>query len=425
MYSEYRYSLDRRAGKKKSICPQCHRRSLTLYVDNETGEPLSEYYKVGRCDHESHCCYHYTPREYFRDHPEAQQPNWRSDMPYWLKKRTQGCRADFSCYDENDLTPAYDSDSADFDTIPTDIIEKQMRHALDDLDSCDLLAYLASVFGASVVKRVVRDYKVGRMKTGEVIFPQIDIFERVRTAKVMKYDRLTGHRVKDTGHDANWLHCNRTLIRQGRISNSKDNPYRLNQCLFGEHLLRLRPNDIVIIVESEKTALVGSCSIPECVWLATGGINNLKPEKAESMRGRKVLVYPDVDAMDKWQEKVSIIAMSGIDIRISHLLQDTATESEREAKIDIADRLLDYYERRGGGVRQELLERPKTMMAASVGRAETHLDSQNGKVSDMDCETLRTIKRYVSEENQAEVIALVRDFGLSACSLEAVAEPDG
>ena len=64
------FSLQRYAGiSSRHTCPACGgKRCFTLYVD-ESGEPLSEI--VGRCDHESSCGYHYKPKDYFRDHPEA------------------------------------------------------------------------------------------------------------------------------------------------------------------------------------------------------------------------------------------------------------------------------------------------------------------------------------------------------------------
>ena len=63
------YNLQRYAGpSSRHTCPACGRpRCFTLYVDPD-GNPLHE--TVGRCDHESSCGYHRTPRQYFHDHPE-------------------------------------------------------------------------------------------------------------------------------------------------------------------------------------------------------------------------------------------------------------------------------------------------------------------------------------------------------------------
>lgn len=72
------WSLEKYTGQKsRHTCPACERkRCFTLYV-NEDGESLNP--AVGRCDHEFACGYHYTPAQYFADHPEASD-NWRQNF---------------------------------------------------------------------------------------------------------------------------------------------------------------------------------------------------------------------------------------------------------------------------------------------------------------------------------------------------------
>ena len=62
------YRLEKYHGTaSRHRCPHCNRpRCFTLYVDAQ-GRPLHP--TVGRCDHESSCAYHYTPRQFFADHP--------------------------------------------------------------------------------------------------------------------------------------------------------------------------------------------------------------------------------------------------------------------------------------------------------------------------------------------------------------------
>ena len=61
------YNLQKYKGTaSRHTCPNCGRkRCFTLYVD-ENGIPLDE--TVGRCDHESSCGYHYSPKQYYHDH---------------------------------------------------------------------------------------------------------------------------------------------------------------------------------------------------------------------------------------------------------------------------------------------------------------------------------------------------------------------
>jgi hypothetical protein len=69
------------------------------------------------------------------------------------------------------------------------------------------------------------------------------------------------HRVKGPQAFVSWAH-----------SELKLHDFRLKQCLFGEHLLK-NSSSPVMLVESEKTAVVMSHFIPDYIWLATGGKN--------------------------------------------------------------------------------------------------------------------------------------------------------
>lgn len=75
--NRHSYSLQKYAGtQSRHTCPNCGgKRCFTRYID-EDGNYLSD--EVGRCDHESACGYHYTPSDYFRDHPDAKPGHdWR------------------------------------------------------------------------------------------------------------------------------------------------------------------------------------------------------------------------------------------------------------------------------------------------------------------------------------------------------------
>ncbi len=74
----------------------------------------------------------------------------------------------------------------------------------------------------------------------------------------------------------------------------KDNGF--GQCLYGEHLLDKATFNIpVILVESEKTALISSYCMPSKLWLATGGANGLTEDKARVLKGRNVFILVDSD----------------------------------------------------------------------------------------------------------------------------------
>ncbi len=61
---------------------------------------------------------------------------------------------------------------------------------------------------------------------------------------------------------------------------------------FGEHLLKTHPDKVVVLVESEKSAVIGSAIFPDYVWLATGGKSQMREEKLRVLSGRTVLLFP-------------------------------------------------------------------------------------------------------------------------------------
>lgn len=146
----------------------------------------------------------------------------------------------------------------------------------------------------------------------------------------MKYDKDTGHRIKDTG-GINWVHS--ILKKRGSLPDG----WELSQCLFGEHLLKSHPAKIVALVESEKSALILAGLYPEYVWLATGGKSQLSSDKLSVLRDRKVIILPDVDGFEAWSLKAKELECIGCRVFVSNLLEWNATNEERNNKIDLAD----------------------------------------------------------------------------------------
>ena len=178
----------------------------------------------------------------------------------------------------------------------------------------------------------------GTLNGGNSFFLQLDTAGQCRTGKIMHYNPSTGKRIKDETIPGriNWLHT--TLKRRHQLP--KD--WQLTQCLFGEHLLPQHPDKTVALVESEKTAIICAALMPQYLWLATGGKSGLTSERLSSLKGRKIIVFPDIDAFKDWQQK--IFTFPHLDIRISRLLEDNATPADRAAHIDLADWLLRFLE---------------------------------------------------------------------------------
>jgi len=103
-------------------------------------------------------------------------------------------------------------------------------------------------------------------------------------------------------------------------------------CLFGEHLLRAG-NVIICLVESEKTAVLGSYFYPQFDWLATGGSNGLTVEKVQLLKDREVYYLADNDKAGKENSSIKKLETYGIKYKIVQFEQ--AKESE-----DLADLII-------------------------------------------------------------------------------------
>lgn len=148
----------------------------------------------------------------------------------------------------------------------------------------------------------------------------------------MGYDAKTGHRIKQPFNQVSWVHSVRKMP-----------DFHMKQCLFGEHLLADTSSlaRTIGIVESEKTALIAALFIPDLVWLASGGMHgSFNSEAMQVLRGHDVVLFPDLKATDEWWRKVKMLQSICKSATCSNLLEEMATDEQREAGLNIADFLL-------------------------------------------------------------------------------------
>jgi hypothetical protein len=306
MINDYKYHLagrnDSSEARRKRICSNCGRKTFVVYIDRDSGQPLHE--TVGKCDRADKCAHHYTPKQYFADNNI--HCDKRSNCP------PPGSYAHQSPQKPQPAKPVSFIDNATF------------SKSLAGYENNTLINGLCRIAGKEKTMAAVRMYGVGTTKSGATIFWQLDVDNNVRTGKVIQYNPDL-HRNKDK--PPSWAHKALKLP-----------DFHLQQCLFGEHLLRGN-NKPVVIVESEKSAVIGSIYYPAYVWLATGGCGNLSAERCEPLRGRKVILYPDAGMYNKWKEKAALLSTI-CDVSVSDLIERQATEGERKDGLDIADFLL-------------------------------------------------------------------------------------
>jgi hypothetical protein len=308
----FKYTLERYKGSySRHTCPQCGAKGeFVRYVDSETGEPLAD--DVGRCNRESKCGYHQKPQDYFT-------------VNGYLKKKSKIVKPNFA---QRLASVVQKQSPKPFDCISPDVF----LSTIGNYEQNAFVQWLLSEFEAENVKEVIERYFIGTASNGRSVFWQIDDKRRIRTGKIIAYDKSTGKRRKDT--KPSFVHA--------ELKHSKVLPenFELNQCLFGEHLLQLEPEKPVAIVEAEKTAIISSIFFPELVWLATGGKQQLTPDKLKSVIRHRIILFPDADAWECWAEKAQELQKAGLNVQVSDLIEESAKTDEKYEGLDIADYLL-------------------------------------------------------------------------------------
>lgn len=301
--SDYRYILEKYNGMKTRYrCPNCNKQGVfTRYIDTHTNEHLS--HEVGICSRLIKCGYHYTPKQYFEDNNISKPVNTR-----------------------NFKTPLINKPQPKTSYISN----AEMKKSLNSNKANYFIDFLSNHWNREVAIYLVNKYNIGTSIhwEGATIFWQVDIKGRVRSGKIMLYDASNCKRVKKPYNHINWVH---------KVFKKQD--FNLKQCYFGEHLLNKDIDKPVAIVESEKTAIIASVYLPEFTWLACGSVNNLNKEKTKVLKGRNVVLFPDLKCFDLWNNKIPQLSNLAT-FRVSNLLEEQATLKEREQGLDLADYLL-------------------------------------------------------------------------------------
>ncbi len=302
----YKFILEPYKGAgTRYACPQCKDpRSFVRYIHSETGETISP--EVGICNHKSKCQYNYTPKQFFQDHPNKPsksnflKPNNKS---YKKPQKVQVTYISKEIFDQS-------------------LTRYEMNH---------FVSFLTHKFGQEQTKKVIDKFYIGTSKhwSGSTVFWQIDQSGQIRTGKIMLYNPGTGKRIKEPFNHITWAHKALKLLN-----------FNLQQCLFGEH--QLKHTDLpVAVVESEKTAIICSLYLPQYTWLACGSSNNLSLEKCQALKGKKIILFPDLKVYDNWLIKSNELKKLG-PIKVSDLLEINSNKTDWEKGLDLADYLLKF-----------------------------------------------------------------------------------
>lgn len=198
----YRFHLEKYHRGSKKACPECKRKAcFTRYID-ESGE-IDFPPHVGKCDHEHSCGYHYTPKDFFREHPDESE-SFRQE---WKQQA---------------VTPKKPVSPPSF--MDSTVMQRSLSH----YEINPLYTFLSDTIGRSNTGRLFKLYQTGTSKKwgGSTVFWQVDSNGQVHAGKMMGYDAKTGHRLKVPHPHVGWVHTELHLP-----------DFNLCQCFFGEHLL--------------------------------------------------------------------------------------------------------------------------------------------------------------------------------------------
>lgn len=188
----------------------------------------------------------------------------------------------------------------------------------------NLLQYLCKAYGKTKMEDAKTTYAIGTTHDGGTVFWNINTELKVQKAKICYYDE------------------------NGKRSKIFKVPYKNEDgyysCLFGAHLLndQLKGKKNILLVESEKTAIVGYLHFPEYIWLAYGGINGLTENKLQPLIGHTVIIIPDCseNAVQVISNKIPTLISLGINAKIWDMTEgktDAELKSEGIYNNDIED----------------------------------------------------------------------------------------
>ena len=336
MNNDHRYIFEK--GSKKHHCPDCTKKRYVRYIDTDTGKYIPKQY--GRCDRESKCGYLLNPYKdgYSKAVWEQEQGNKIDWEPQRLKSKKKPLNKPKRAF------------------IPVEVLNRTRAGYDENVFIQNLLTAIDFPFESQDVEKVISLYHLGTIqngyRSGATTFPFIDVNNNIRAVQVKQFDE------KNHTKGTDFLH---SIIEKQHTRNNKPLPvwleeYNKNEtkvsCLFGEHLLSKYPHNPVALVEAPKTAIYGTLyfGVPEqptnFLWLAVYNLSSLNLSKCRALKGRNVSLFPDLSkdgkAFELWSEKAATIQkqLQGTYFQVSELLEQLASDQDKEKGKDIADYLI-------------------------------------------------------------------------------------
>jgi hypothetical protein len=237
--SAARYSLEKHP-KPKGTCPSCREKKVFRYYQDQEGQRLDEQF--GICDRASKCGYDHRPSgDLFKQETPADLPQLELVRP----TAEQAARLTALVHDQTSYFHAW--------------------------------ARQAGLTDEHLVRWAVA---TDRDRT---VYLHLDAHGQLVNAKWLKYQE-DGHR----DHQA--------APYSFTLSEADRKVKKFAWCLYGEHLLRPLEEQVpVVVVESEKSAVVASYHYPQFDWVGCGAANGITDEKIGALHGRTIWWLCDAD----------------------------------------------------------------------------------------------------------------------------------
>ncbi len=335
MNRRYHYSLDK--GSTKFICPECGKKTFVRYFDEDNKEFLPE--EFGRCDREVQCSYHLNP--------------YKTD---YFKKNTNNIHSNKYLHKSNIIRVK--NETTTLVNIPYEVLSTTLIHENYDLNS--FIKYLNQntqfPFEWHDLQRVINHYYLGTIeygyRKGAITFPFIDKKGAVRAIQVKQFNKDNHTIATDYIHSIlkkEYQKINSELPKW--LIDYEKNESKIS-CLFGEHLLTKYPMNPIALVEAPKTAVYATLyfdlpsSTNDFIWLAVYNLSSLNLQKCKELKGRKIVLFPDLSengrAFDLWSKKAVDLNKNipNSNFKVSNFLEEFATNEDKKRGADLADFLI-------------------------------------------------------------------------------------
>lgn len=287
---DYLYSLD--SSSRKYNCPQCKQKTFVAYVDNESKQPVDET-KFGRCDRENSCSYHLGP---------------------WNDQEYQNRTSDFKPRRDPEVRQIYPDEA-----LITRLIHRTKTCVTPLHRFCNRL----TIPNEHLLRFGVYS------DDDKTVFAFRNTEQRIVNFKWFKY--------QDNGHRDKAFKSFSLKSPPAPPKESSEESFieKYKLCLFGEHLLDPEKQKIVVVVESEKTAVMASFFYSQFDWVSCASNNGLTDEKIRVLHNRKVYWLCDSDAAGRNNKSLERAKKYIDDFYVCDIFP------ERHDGYDIADAIID------------------------------------------------------------------------------------